>query len=50
MPSLITDEFVYPSVAGQNLGGGLGEYLWEYSPGTVTDRDDTGGLYRDFIM
>lgn len=48
MPSLITDEFVYPSVAGQNLGGGLGEYLWEYSPGTVTDRDDTGGLYRGF--
>ncbi|KUY26150.1 RagB/SusD family nutrient uptake outer membrane protein [Elizabethkingia ursingii] len=47
VPSLITDEFVFPS-AGSNLGGGIGEYNWVYGPGTVTDRDDNGGLFLGF--
>lgn len=45
--SLITDEFVFPA-AGSNLGGGIGEYNWVYGPGTVTDRDDNGGLFLGF--
>lgn len=47
VPSLISDEFVFP-VAGSNLGGGVGEYNWVYGPGTVTDRDDNGGLFLGF--
>lgn len=47
VPSLITDEFVFP-VGASNLGGGIGEYNWVYGPGTVTDRDDNGGLFLGF--
>ena len=44
----ITDEVVFPAADNQNQGNGRGQYSWEYSPGTVTDRDDIGGLYRGY--
>ena len=44
----ITDEVVFPLGDNQNQGNGRGQYSWEYSPGTVTDRDDIGGLYQAY--
>lgn len=48
--SVITDEVVYPAGDNQNQGGGRGLYAWEYSPGTVTDRDNIRPVWLNFYQ
>ena len=48
--SIITDEVVYPLGENQNQGGGRGLYAWEYSPGTVTDRDNIRPIWLGYYQ